>query len=108
MRDGSAFTFRVDAEGGSDLVAFGYYNIDSLVLEGKKIAVNVVGTPTPGQIYKLFVFKRGGLKTTDTIRSGLNDGLVAGTGFGPYVPTFYYDEEDFGGIGMISMTVDMP
>ncbi len=102
MQEGSAFTFKVDAEGNSDHIVFAYYNEGSVVFEGEEIVLNITGTLAEGQLYKLFSFRSGGPSSSELTASGLSAGLIAGSGFEGYTPTFHYDEW---GAGEIIMTV---
>lgn len=106
MEEGSAFTFKIDDGGDSDSIIFAYYNEGSVLLEGGQITLNITGTLAEGYVYKLFTFRSGGALTGPLVSSGLTGGLVAGSGFDGYNATFHYDEDGFGGLGIISLTVE--
>lgn len=105
MEEGSAFAFKVDDEGNSDLITFGFYTVGDVLFEGGAIALNITGTLAEGHTYELFNFKSGSAQFGALTNSGLTGGLQAGTGFDGYLPTFHYDESGYGGAGIISMTV---
>lgn len=106
MEEGSAFTFKIDGEGNSDQIRFGYYDEGAVLFEGGQITLNLTGILAEGYVYKLFTFRSGGADGGTLVSSGLTGGLVAGSGFDGYNATFHYDEDGFGGLGVISLTVE--
>jgi len=104
MEAGSSFTFKLDDSGNNDKILFGYYVAGDVVFGGD-IAVNITGTLSTNVVYQLFHFSSGGTESPSPINSGITNGLIGGTGFGGYIPTFHYDEAGYGGTGVISMTV---
>lgn len=104
MEAGSMFSFNLNSAGESDRIQFGYYSAGDLVLPSGGVAINVNGTLSENVTYILFTFNSGA-PGEGNIDSGLSEGLVMGTGFDGYIATFHYDQEDFGGPGVIAMTV---
>lgn len=106
MEAGAKFSFNLDESGRSDSILFGYYSAGYLKLDPGGMVVDVSGTLSDTVIYTFFTFKSDGPKTGSKLTSsGLTGGLVAGSGFDGFIPTFHYDDPAFGGLGTITMTV---
>lgn len=106
MQEGANFTFDLNAAGLGDSIVFELYEAGGLSLDSGGIAVNVNGALAEDVTYTLFTFYSG-YEGSGKVLSGLTSGLVMGTGFSGYDATFHYDEIDFGGLGVISMTVQV-
>lgn len=102
MESGAAFAFRVNASGESDEIAFEEFTSGDLDLASDGVFVNVSGSLAANVPYTLLTFKSA---DGNPVASGLRGGLLAGTGFEGFTPTFHYDDPKFGGRGVITMTV---
>ncbi len=96
MEEGASFLFRVNENGGSDSLNFVNYKTGGLLLAQEGIRIDISGQLAEGETYTLMRF---------SINSGLEGGLVMGSGFDGYQATFHYDEALYGGVGTIAMTV---
>ncbi len=100
LQEGSGVTFHLDSPGSHDRIALRYYTTGDLLLDGD-VVINLTGTLQEG-IYELFSFRSEGSGSA-LVQSGLEGGLIMGSGFDGYTATFHYDEEGYGGVGVISM-----
>lgn len=102
MESEAVFAFQVNASGESDVIGFEHYTSGDLELAPEGISVNVNGPLAANVPYTLMTFKS---PDGSPVASGFREGLVAGTGFEGFTPTFHYDAPKYGGPGTITMTV---
>lgn len=104
MNADSSFAFNIGSAVEHDSIRFLYFKPDDLFLSENGIVINITGTLEEGVFYQLFTFQTGSANSSFT-SSGLTGGLMMGTGFDGYTATFHYDDANFGGKGVIGMTV---
>ncbi|HWL52893.1 MAG TPA: PEP-CTERM sorting domain-containing protein [Chthoniobacteraceae bacterium] len=83
MEEGASFLFRVDENGGSDSLRFLNYQTGGLLLAAGGIRIDISGELAENTTYTLMTFSAD---------SGLEEGLVMGSGFDGYMATFHYDD----------------